>query len=214
MIKEKFSTWHKSVPNYDEFQDTITECVTKDVENELKVLELGVGNGGTAITFLKKFPKSNYYGLDNSEESVKKCKDALKYTPNAKIEVSDFSEFESDEKFDIIIAALSIHHLEKEDKQKLINNIKNWLNKDGIFVWGDLVKLEDKEMNEKAIKVFKNFRERVWNDKEKQKVREHIQSDKHIFNTLEEMKTMLNSAGFRKIDLIWDYYRLVVIRAI
>lgn len=212
MSKEKFSAWNKSVPNYDEFQDTIAECVAKDTKEELKILELGVGKGGTVVTFLKKYPRCKYFGLDSSEEAVLKCKKILKENSDVKIEIANFSEYETEEKFDVIVAALSIHHLEKENKQKLLNKIKNWLKKDGIFIWGDIVKLENEQMNYKAVKMFNDFRERVLNKEEKQKVKEHIQNDKHIFNTINEMKDMLKESSFETIDIIWCYYRLAIIR--
>jgi tRNA (cmo5U34)-methyltransferase len=211
--KREFFAWNKSIPNYSEFQHAILEGVTKNPKRKLKILELGIGAGGTMVLFLEKFPKCKYFGIDKSRSVVEKCRDAFKHYPNVKIEIADFSKFEIEEKFDVVIAALSLHHLEKEAKQKLLNKIKNWLRRDGIFIFGDIVKLNDKKMDEKAVKIFQIFQEKFLNKEEIQELKRHRQNNKHIFNTIEEMENMLKEAGFVKIDVIWSYYRLAVIRA-
>jgi len=209
MTKEKFSTWNKSVPNYSKFQDVISKCIIKDNKEELKILELGSGEGGTVKALVRNIPKMNYLGLEKSKESSEKCNKNF----NVKIKVVDFLKFKTDEKFDVIIAALSLHHFEKKDKEKMLKKIKYWLGKEGVFVWGDLIKLEDNQMNNEALKLFKDFREKSLNNEEKKKIRKHIKNEKHIFNTIKEMNQMLKLAGFSKFDLVWKYYKLAIIKA-
>ena len=209
---EQFSKWNKSVPKYDEFQEMIVDCITEDTTHQMNILDLGVGKGGTAVTILNRFPNSHYCGVDKSNDAIIDSKIILQEFQNIDLILDELLEFNIEKKYDVIAAALSLHHLDKDNKFDILNKIFHWLKPNGVFIWGDLVKLEDEKMNQKAIKYFQNFREGVLNEEEKKKVKEHIENEKHIFHTIAEMKDMLNIVGFNKVDIVWTFYRLVIFR--
>ncbi|MEM4215322.1 MAG: methyltransferase domain-containing protein [Candidatus Pacearchaeota archaeon] len=212
MVYKKFSKWNKSVPRYNEFQKMIVECITKTPSEKIDVLDLGIGKGGTAIPLLNKFTNANYEGVDNSDEAIQNSKRTLKKFKNVLLVLEDFLNFETDKRFDVIIAALSFHHLEKKDKINLLKKIKKWLKPGGIFIWGDIVKLEDEKMDKKAADYFEEYRNAVLTEEEKNKIKEHIKKGIHVFNTIDEMKHMSKAAGFKKIDVVWSFYKLTVLR--
>jgi tRNA (cmo5U34)-methyltransferase len=214
MNKIKFSKWNKSVPMYDDFQAAICDSITRDYLEKFDVLEIGVGRGGTAQKLLEKFDNVNYEGIDIDKDALKIAKETLGEKRNIKFDYFDIVDFTpQDKQYDCVISALTLHHLTDSEKLNQLKKIRKWLRNDGVFVWGDLVKLHSEKMNQKATKMFSDYRQAVLSEDEKEKVAEHIKNDLHNFQTIEEMKESLVLAGFKDVDLVWDYYRLVAIRA-
>jgi tRNA (cmo5U34)-methyltransferase len=213
MKKIRFSQWNKSIPMYDDFQMAICNSITSDHLEKINILELGVGRGGTAITLLKKFKQAKYDGVDNDENAINIARKVLKKATSVNIIFQDIKNFSTDKKYNYVISALTLHHLNAKEKLKQVKIIKKWLKKDGVFIWGDIIRMENEQINQKAINFFKNYRESVLSNNEKQEILKHINNEPHIFQTISEIKKILKIAGFKKVDIVWAYYRLIVIRA-
>jgi hypothetical protein len=61
MNKLEFSQWNKSVPDYDSFQKSVINSITKPQDKKLNCLELGVGIGGTLYFFERKVFRSKLH---------------------------------------------------------------------------------------------------------------------------------------------------------
>jgi ubiquinone/menaquinone biosynthesis C-methylase UbiE len=114
-----------------------------------KVLDLGCGNG----RFFEKI-KGEYFGVDNSEELIKLALE--KYGDFFKVGSAIDIPFDNDY-FDRVYSIAMIHHIPFEYQQKVIEEIKRVLKKDGLVVltvWNldkkflrdDLKKISDKEI--------------------------------------------------------------------
>lgn len=187
------------------------ESIIKNQSDSIDILELGIGKGGTAFVALEKFPNAIYHGLDISEESVEFCKKSF-VNPNISFERKNLLDYTPDKKFDVIISVLTLHHLNREEKISFLKKASGWLKEGGVLVVGDLVKLEDEEMNKKAAGYFSDYRESILNQEEKNSIKKHLVEDKHVFHTIQEMREMFLSAGFKKVDIVRLFYRLAVFR--
>jgi len=99
---------------------------------EGSVLELGVGNGRNTLYLLSKSFKVT--GVDLSEEGINILKERSGNNPNLKLIVSNVMEFETDKKFDMILAIGLLHFLDQEDIKKLIIKMKHLTRSEGINV--------------------------------------------------------------------------------
>lgn len=95
-----------------------------------KILDIGFG---TAFLTEKLYNDNiEIYGIDFSKKMVEIAKEKM---PLANLVEYDFSkgypEIFKNEKFDFIIFTYSIHHLTTSQKVSFINDLKNYLEKDG-----------------------------------------------------------------------------------
>jgi len=89
-----------------------------------KALELGVGNGRNTLHLLANSFKVT--GVDISEEGIKILKERAGRDPNLKLVVSNVLEFETTEKFDLVLAIGLLHFLEKDKINSLLKKMKKW----------------------------------------------------------------------------------------
>ena len=137
---------------------TVYEKVRK--QNPKNILDIGFGTGILA----KKLYDDGYniYGIDFSNEMLKKAKQKM---PNAELLQFDFTdglpkEFEQ-KQFDVILSTYAIHHIDDEAKKLYILKLLKSLNPKGILIFGDVAFETEKDM-EAARK--KDYEE--WDDEE------------------------------------------------
>jgi len=143
---------------YKKVLSTVYEKVRK--QNPKNILDIGFGTGILA----KKLYDDGYniYGIDFSNEMLKKAKQKM---PNAELLQFDFTdglpkEFEQ-KQFDVILSTYVIHHIDDEAKKLYILKLLKSLNPKGILIFGDVAFETEKDM-EAARK--KDYEE--WDDEE------------------------------------------------
>jgi len=104
------------VPRYDELQAAVVAAVPFAPG---RVLELGIGTGETTRRLLDVYPDAEVTGLDSSPEMLFRARELGIETQLARME-DPFP----DGPWDLIIAALSVHHLEKDGKQDLLRRVR------------------------------------------------------------------------------------------
>lgn len=143
---------------YKKVLSTVYEKIRK--QNPKNILDIGFGTGILA----KKLYDDGYniYGIDFSNEMLKKAKQKM---PNAELLQFDFTdglpkEFEQ-KQFDVILSTYAIHHIDDEAKKLYILKLLKSLNPKGILIFGDVAFETEKDM-EAARK--KDYEE--WDDEE------------------------------------------------
>ncbi|MFH8120048.1 MAG: class I SAM-dependent methyltransferase [Candidatus Aenigmatarchaeota archaeon] len=131
-IAEGWSNW-RSQPLKE-----VIEFVEENKENVGKVLDVGCGNGRNLIPFAKL--GFECYGIDFSKKMIEVAKDKFKklnLKGNFKVGNATRLQFPS-ETFDYLICIAMLHHLNKEDGEKAIKEMKRVLKNNGkglIIVW-------------------------------------------------------------------------------
>lgn len=96
----------------------------------LSILDLGCGDGNSAVYFRKIFPECRYTGLDTSVESIEQA--GLRG-----LEDVSFSHFDGfnipfpDRSFDIVFIACVLHHVDRSLHEKLVGEAKRALKTGG-----------------------------------------------------------------------------------
>jgi tRNA (cmo5U34)-methyltransferase len=126
------------VPAYDELQDALAEA-TVGITAE-RVLELGVGTGETSRRVLDRHPKAELIGIDESADMLAVA--SVNFAA-ADLRVSRLQDPLPEGNFDLVVSALTVHHLDGAGKADLFGRVADRLRPGGRFVLGDVVLPDD-----------------------------------------------------------------------
>ena len=215
-LKEKFDqaakTYDKSrkllIPCFEDFYK-VTVDLADSVKEKPKILDLGAGTGLLTAYLFKKHENAEFTLIDMSQEMLKAAKMRFNCHKNFKYIIADYSNYNFEDSFDIIVSSLSIHHLENNDKEKLYKKAYNMLNSNGIFLNADQILGPTKEVE-------KNY-QRNWMEKIKSQgihedklksASERMKFDKPAL--LEDNLKWLKESGFTDVDIYYKYYNFGV----
>jgi tRNA (cmo5U34)-methyltransferase len=138
-ISKKYDEQRKKfIPCFDDFYGVAVSIASVDKENP-DILDIGAGTGLLSGFLMEKYPKASFTLIDLSEKMLDIAKDRFRSNSNIKYTVGDYSKYNFVEKYDLVVSALSIHHLEDEEKKVLYEKIYSMLKQNGIFINADLV---------------------------------------------------------------------------
>ncbi|MCC5653978.1 class I SAM-dependent methyltransferase [Nostoc sp. XA013] len=128
------------IPCFDEFYKTAVEIIPSNRQASLKVLDLGAGTGLYSGMVQSVFPNAEFTLLDLAFEMLEKAQ--LRFSKMGKFPrllIGNYVEVDLGDSYDLVISALSIHHLPDSNKKLLYQKIYNILNPGGMFVNADQV---------------------------------------------------------------------------
>lgn len=133
-----------SIPFHKEIHELIKKyvCTNFDASKEYSVLDLGVGTAITSKLIHDILPEANFDVVDFSEKMMEGAKRKLG-EQNVRYLIGDYSTMEFDQKYDIIVCVIGLHHQNNEGKKALFKKIYDSLKPNGVFVFGDLVTYKD-----------------------------------------------------------------------
>ena len=119
------------------------------------VLELGAGTGKTLKSILKQSPRK-IVAIDFSEEALTKAKELIK---SDKVEFikADLLEFQSDEKFDVIVCYYLLNNLDEEERKRAVEKMQELLKEKGIILFEDFAKGDFREKVDRKDGLFCHF---------------------------------------------------------
>ncbi|HHW21478.1 MAG TPA: class I SAM-dependent methyltransferase [Clostridiaceae bacterium] len=132
--REYDSVRRKFIPCFDEYYDKTTHFVTRFLGNPSRILDLGAGTGLLSSFWIKHFPNAEYVLTDIADQMLEVAKMRFSGMKNVICEVSDYTRELPKGAFDVIMSALSIHHLEDADKVVLFRRIYDKLPPGGLFI--------------------------------------------------------------------------------
>jgi tRNA (cmo5U34)-methyltransferase len=130
-------TARASMPAYTELHRTLVRGVPFLPTRAFRVLELGVGTGALTSALLGTFPHATVVGLDVSPKMIAAARRRL-HAFRDRVELFAGRLEESWEgRYDVIVSALAIHHLEDREKWRLFRRVFRSLEHGGYFGDGD-----------------------------------------------------------------------------
>lgn len=216
-VKEKFndnasdydSQRRKLIPCFDDFYSIAVSITETDNVNP-DILDIGAGTGLLSSFILGKIPGANMTLIDISEKMIDVAKRRFKDKQNVTYIIADYTKYQFNKKYDIVVSSLSIHHLTDKEKKQLYANIYSILNPNGVFVNADQV-LGSTTFIETLYK--KDWYFKVVNsglsEEEIAAAYERTKLDKMA--TLEDQLTWLKEIGFLDVDCIYKYYNFAVL---
>jgi len=122
------------VPRFDELQAAAIEAIPFPPESRLRVLELGIGTAETSRRLLDAHPGAELTGLDSSPEMVFHAREL-----GMEARLGRMEDPLPDGPWDLVIAVLSVHHLQTDLKRELMRRVRE---QSRSLVIGDVVKAD------------------------------------------------------------------------
>ncbi len=198
----------KFIPCFDDYYISTTKFIASNIAEPKRVMDLGAGTGLLSYFWYRHFPASEYVLVDIADDMLQVARiDTVSY------QSADYSRELPTQDFDVIVSALSIHHLENRDKEKLFERIYGKLPEGGLFVnydqfcagqagmdgWFDSYwesQLAESGLTEHDIALWKERRK----------------LDREC--SVEEETEMLGKCGFKTVKCVYSYQKFSVIAAI
>ena len=203
----------KFIPCFEDYYKNTTKFIVSNIHKPKRILDLGAGTGLLSYFWYLYFPASEYVIVDIADDMLQVARKRFAGIDTVLYQAADYSREFPAQDFDVIISALSIHHLENRDKKKLFERIYDKLPEGGLFVnydqfcagkadmddWFDSYwesQLSDSGLTEHDIELWKERRK----------------LDREC--SVEEETAMLAERGFKSVKWIYTYQKFSVIIAI
>lgn len=203
----------KFIPCFNDYYITTTRFIAENIPQPKRILDLGAGTGLLSYYWYQHFPQAEYMLVDIADEMLKIARRRFSGLDNLSYQIMDYRNELPEQNFDVIASALSIHHLENDEKMKLFEKIYERLPNGGLFVNYDQFCAGQEEMN----LWFDSYWEShladsglTKNDIELWKERRKL--DKEC--SLEEEIQMLRGCGFKAVQCVYSCQKFSVIAAV
>ena len=199
----------KLIPCFDDFYSIAGSIADTNSESP-NILDIGAGTGLLSFYTLEKYPNANLTLIDISEKMLEEAKERFKEKPNVTYIIDDYTKHQFNQKYDVIVSSLSIHHLTEDEKKYLYKNIYSILSENGVFINADQV-LGGTPFIESLYK--RDWKHKVENSglskEEILSAYERTKLDK--MSTLEDQMKWLKEVGFLDVDCVYKYFNFVVL---
>lgn len=208
---EEYDHYRRNViPCFDDFYGCLLSLVPYSPDAQIRLLDLGAGTGLVTALVLAAFPKAQATLVDISEDMLSKAKERFDGRPGIEFKMVDYARSPMEGAYDLIVSAMSIHHLEDYDKKQLFKNLFDALIPGGMFINAEIVK----GVTEKTEQICQDF----WMNHLKRKsglAEDHLSQIYQrmrydIPAPLESQMDWLREAGFTEVDCFYKYYCFAV----
>lgn len=213
LVKEHFEKEYKEydqlirklIPKYEEMNQLVVDLLNFPKEAKIRILDLGIGTGQTALEILKKFSNAQIDGIDISKNMIKQARVRLKNHLNrVKFIEKDIYKSNFTGNYDAVVSVLCIHHLNSKQKQEFFKRIFKILNKNGIFIIADIVKFDSEIKTKEKEQEWKDFLINNLGEKEGNFWFENYKEEDLPDSTNNQLKWLENS-GFKETKCSYEY---------
>lgn len=196
----------------------LLEVITFHFTNitDLSILDLGCGDGVITKYIYEKSPNNCFYLVDASEEMLKKAKENLgnKNIFYRHLTFEDYCETQSEDcKYEIVLSANSIHHLDLIRKTALFTKIYKELKFGGLFLNIDPVHPSSSYSEDIQFEIWRNWmNETLEKNGHKKDIGKYDNIPSVYKNNLEnkpsnlwDQMQILSKCGFRDVDCFYKY---------
>lgn len=199
------------VPGFDRFYGAVFEfLVPYGRDGRLRVLDLGAGTGLLSAMVAGWFPEARVTLVDLSEGMLDVARGRFAADPERfEFRVMDYAGDEGWGEQDIIVSALSIHHLEDAGKKEVFRRAYESLAPGGVFVNADQVLGATPEMEARYHSYWlRRAREAGVGERDLAAALERMKQDKSA--TLAPQLRWLAEAGFEAVDCVYRDHQFAV----
>ena len=196
-----------SIPGHKELHEQLVRVVLEELSvDKPKVLELGVGTGITTKVVSRIISDASFTLVDFSKQMLQGAKKKL-IGLDCKFVLGDYSILDLPEEQDLVMSVIGFHHQGSEEKKKLmLRKIYSTLKKGGLFILGDLMTYDDKELA--ALNDAYHYHHLVQLARDEQTLKEWAYHHKELnqLSSHEAHLRWLKEIGFEEIKICYAKY--------
>lgn len=194
----------KLIPCFDDFYGSALQQIPFGPDDAFDVLDLGAGTGLLAGLIAQRFPKARLTLIDLAEEMLDRARERFEGRTDVRIIAADYSATELPGQFHVIASALSIHHLEHDEKRVLFRRILHSLTPGGVFVNADDVLAPSQRLHAEYMAEWeRQVRLNGVTDEQLTAAQDRQKHDR-LAPLLDQLR-WLNDAGFADVDCYYKY---------
>jgi tRNA (cmo5U34)-methyltransferase len=174
------------------------------------ILDIGAGTGLLSALMIQKFPDAQLTLVDLSESMLGMAQERFADRKDTRYIAGDYSSVDFAGQYDLCCSALSIHHLEHEEKHRLYKKIFDALKPGGMFVNADQVQGETRAINWRYMAYWDEFLVPCPLSPEDKK---QMLYRRDTFDKNEKLSVQLEwmaDSGFTEIDVVYKNRLFVV----
>lgn len=208
----------RSVPGYDQIQRMLVELATCFAAEGTNVYDLGCSTGTTIALLQSSLPAGiRYFGFDNSNEMLAKCRDKLEsvgLASNVELGCADLNQGVQIENASVVSMILTLMFVRPMNRERLVADIHAGINDGGCLLLVEKVLSEKSELNRLFIDRYYAYKRRMgYSELEISQKREALENVLIPYTSMEN-RDMLLKAGFREVDIFFRYYNFAAYIAV
>jgi tRNA (cmo5U34)-methyltransferase len=201
------------VPDLDRFYGAVLESVPFGENEEIQVLDLGAGTGLLSAMVAERFPRSRITLVDLSVEMLRVARRRFAGKPGRfEFRTMDYARKPLPRVsggYDLVVSALSVHHLTHGDKRELFAKVRDSLADGGQFVNADQISGETPEEERRYGEWWlRRVREAGVSEQDLTAALSRMRADRNA--TLGAQLGWLGEAGFEEIGCRYRDHRFAV----
>ncbi len=190
------------IPRYDEIAEEVTDLL--QLYSPAEILDIGSGIGNIEGIIFSKLPKSRVTCVEASPDMAQTSRLNLsQYGDRANIINMSILDFVPEQQYDAILSNIALHNVPYDRKEGLIGSVRDWLNPEGVFVWSDLIKYANEQIQGRVIG--DRLRFAMERGASEEFARENFEKEgKHDYPlTTDETLELLRKVGFERPENVW-----------
>jgi tRNA (cmo5U34)-methyltransferase len=197
------------IPCYDVFYGAAITMIGETAKPKAKILELGAGTGLFSAMILARLPDAILTLMDASAGMLDMARERFAGRPVAFL-TADFSKAVFGERWDMIVSAMAIHHLEQPQKRELFRRIRAALVPGGLFLNADQVLGASPAIEARNTERWKEQAAHLGGTPEAIAAAAQRQRRFDRCATVEDQLVWLREAGFAEVDCNFKSWRFAV----
>jgi len=212
IAKEYDSGRRHFIPCYDDYYVRSVSLLKNILPDINTVADLGAGSGLLTEQMYLLYPEAEFTLIDLSDQMLDIAGKRFDGLSNFDYIVGDYSKCLS-RKYDCICSALSIHHLENDEKQELYDHIFSSLAGGGCFITLDQFCADAPDIDNAYNDWWSNYIDNsgiTEDEKAKWLERKKLDREVSVASTL----AMLRKAGFKQVECVYEFMKFATIIAV
>jgi tRNA (cmo5U34)-methyltransferase len=199
----------KLVPSFDELYGTALRVIPFACEAKIRVLDLGAGTGLFGAMVARAFPEASVLLTDISEAMLAQAKQRFAGNPRVSYSLLEHAQLSATSEYDLVLSALSIHHLDHSGKRTLFEKIYRALRPGGMFINVDQALAPSRIGEERYERMWlEDARANGVSELALAQARERMREDRNAL--LSDQLAWLVEAGFDDVECWYKRFRFVV----
>ena len=145
------------IPCFNDFYQAVIDLIPFLNIDSFSFLDLGAGTGLLTASIISAFPNATATLIDVSEKMLEKARERFSSDKRVHFLIGDYSHSTLPGEYNLIVSAMSIHHLLDREKKSLYQRVSDALKCKGVFINADLVKGETARIEQKYQDIWMNW---------------------------------------------------------